>query len=63
LGVSIFHKTKWESWVTFEGKKKKINYDTNEVYAARRRDIFLLDNFSNEPYKMNFEWTEKDITK
>lgn len=47
----------WSSQVS----KKKIGYDKNEIYAARRRDIYIFNNYSDSHYKLNFNWTSSDI--
>ena len=44
---------------------KKIFYYSNhdEEYAARARDLYILDTLSTTHYKLNFEWSEKDINE
>jgi hypothetical protein len=49
-------------WVTRIGHKYIAQYN-NEEYAARRRDIYIIDNMPESHYKMNFEWTDEDIKK
>ena len=54
---------RWYSSITFNSVYKYIGCDETEIDAARRRDLYVLDNFPDEHYKLNFEWTEKDIKK
>ena len=35
----------------------------DEEHAARKRDLFILDNLKDDHYNLNFEWTEADIKK
>lgn len=54
---------KWISQLTFNGDYFYIGNDSSQIYAARRRDLFILDNFSGEHYKMNFAWDKNQINK
>ena len=54
---------KWDSCVVYNGKQIYIGRDANEIYAARHRDLYILDNFPDEHYKLNFEWQNSDISK
>ena len=53
------YRQKWISKVA----QKYIGADTNEIHAARRRDIYILEKLPNSHYKMNFEWTSQDIVQ
>jgi hypothetical protein len=37
-------------------------YDKDEQIVARKRDLYILENHNNGKYKLNFEWTDNDIT-
>ena len=64
MGVT-YHKNnkKWESRIIFKGVSIPIGTDSNENYAARRRDLFIQDYLKDEHYKLNFIWTPDDIIK
>ena len=34
---------------------------TNEEFAARKRDLYILEKHPDEIYKLNFEWTKDEI--
>lgn len=61
IGVR-FIKNLWSSRLTFNNISTAIAYDKKESHAGRRRDLFILDHFPNEHYKMNFEWDEASIS-
>lgn len=42
---------------------KHIGYEKNEIYAARRRDLYILMNIPDSHYKMNFKWNDQDISE
>lgn len=52
---------KWLSNITFDGIVINLGMYDNEIYAARRRDLYILENFKEEHFKLNFEWNENDI--
>jgi hypothetical protein len=54
---------KWRSSVVYNGKMISIGRDIKEIYAAKHRDLYILDNYPDEHYKLNFEWTQQDILK
>lgn len=56
IGVSKAKK-RWVSQVAH----KRIGSDRLEILAARRRDLYIMENLPDSHYKMNFEWTPEDI--
>jgi hypothetical protein len=42
--------------MAYNGKNKSIIEHKNEEYCARMRDIYILENFPNQDYKMNYFW-------
>ena len=52
---------KWRCRFIMNYKTVSLERFKEEVHAARRRDLYIIDNHMNEHYKMNFEWTEDDI--
>ena len=52
---------KWIAGVTHAQKRKHIGYFANEELAARKRDLYILENYPNEIFTLNFEWTEDSI--
>lgn len=57
------NKNRWFSYVSYFGKLHWIGAFDSEVDAARARDLFIILNYPNEHYKLNFVWTDRDITK
>jgi len=54
---------KWRSDIK---KKNKLIFQklyATEEYAARSRDIFIMENLKNDHYKLNFKWTSTEINK
>jgi hypothetical protein len=45
---------KWESHVSHQGKKYGIGYYDNEEEAAKAHDLFILKNFPDSHYTLNF---------
>lgn len=64
IGVSKRKDTgKWSVCISRNNKRINLgNYD-NEEYAARKRDLYILINYPNDYFKLNFLWNEEDITK
>lgn len=63
IGIYRKNNKKWSSRIRYEGKDFTIGTDQTEEYAARRRDLFIIENYPNEHYKLNFKWTEENIHK
>jgi hypothetical protein len=53
----------WRIQITHNRKTVYQNIVDDEEEAARKRDLYILLNFPDSHYKMNFEWTEKQIKK
>lgn len=53
--------SKWLSFVGFSYRNQHIGTDTNEIDSARRRDLYILNNYPDEHYNLNFEWIDNDI--
>jgi hypothetical protein len=63
IGVSLVNK-KWRSFMSYDGTFIHIGMDKKEKNAAKRRDIYILDHYPDEHYKLNFEnWTKPEIIK
>lgn len=60
IGVSA-EKTGWATSVSFNGKVTKLGRLKNEEDAGRKRDLFILENYPDEVYKLNFKWTKEEI--
>ena len=58
----VFYNKKLNKWKPFI-KGKNMKYVNTEIKAARRRDIYILDDIPNSHFNMNFEWKDKDIEK
>jgi len=64
LGISFEkRKNKWKSQIKIDGIVIQIGHDKKEINAAKRRDLFILENLTDEHFKLNFEWNEDDIKK
>ena len=55
--------TSWESGIMYNSCHYYIGSDISEEYAARRRDLYIIENYPDEQYKMNFQWDDIDIVK
>jgi hypothetical protein len=58
------HKTKhgtWKCCVQHENKNVYHKTEKIEEHAARRYDLYILQNLKNTNKKLNFNWTEEDI--
>jgi len=63
-GVSSIKKTgKWLSTITNKGKIVFRGTYTSEEYAARARDLYIMDKLHDSNPKMNFKWTKAQISK
>lgn len=60
-GVSL-NNNSWRSQIRFNEIQKYIGYDSIEEHAARRRDLYILNNLPGTHYKLNFEWNPVDIS-
>jgi len=64
IGVCFQKKSnKWVSSVKYKDKLVFNKLYNTEQEAARARDLYIKLNLLNVEYKMNFEWTTKDIAK
>lgn len=64
LGVGFDkRREKWTSKIEYNYEKISLGYYITEIYAARAHDLYILIHLKNEHYKLNFEWTDKDIEK
>lgn len=54
---------KWTASITYNGNAKNLGKYIKEEYAARCRDLHILDNYEDQCYKLNFEWTDEDKIK
>lgn len=54
-------KNRWVVGVIKNGKTVYSEYFIDEYFAARQRDLYILTNLKKSDYKLNFDWTEKDI--
>jgi hypothetical protein len=68
--TGIHHNDKYDTWiVSIKKNQKKVHSKsfTDEETAARYRDLWLLGNLNDDvkkgKYKLNFDWTETDISK
>lgn len=57
------NKNRWFSYVSYHGKSHWVGAFDSEVDAARARDLFIVLNYPNEHYKLNFIWKDSDIAK
>ena len=62
IGVSKC-KNRWISKISYDGKCLHCESSGTEEIAARKRDLYILENLKNEHYKLNFVWTPEDIIK
>lgn len=60
MSYNITEKT-WVSRICFDGNLIYIGRDDNDIYSARRRDLFIMEIFPDQCYKLNFEWSDTDI--
>lgn len=57
-GVSI-KENLWQM-IVYQGSGKIFwATEKDEIYAARRRDLYILNHLPLSGYKMNFSWTEE----
>lgn len=64
LGIWFNKKSKkWQSLFIINYTKHYLGEYKDEEEAARRRDLYILDNYPDEHYKLNFEWTDDDINE
>ncbi|HSA76200.1 MAG TPA: HNH endonuclease signature motif containing protein [Nitrosarchaeum sp.] len=64
IGVSLLKSGKWCSCVTNNRKiVYRYNKSIDENSAARRRDLYILLNYPDSHYKLNFEWTKRDVER
>jgi hypothetical protein len=60
LGVSYDKSMKkWVSKISHNGRKTFI-YDSEE-YAARARDLYIIENANDQNFRLSFEWKNEDI--
>ena len=38
-------------------------HNKNKEYVARIRDLYIINNFKNDIYDLNFDWTENEINE
>ena len=43
------------------GKYILISIECDEYITARKRDLYIIMNYPDEHYKLNFTWEEEDI--
>lgn len=64
--ISVYYNKKQKKWETNIVKNNKNifnkKYD-DEEYAARSRDIFILENLKDDHYKLNFKWNDREISE
>lgn len=60
IGVAL-EKNRWKMNVCKDGIAFVLSGLRDEETAARIRDIYILLNYKNENYKLNFVWTDDDI--
>ncbi len=60
IGVS-YQKKKWQSYITNDKQRTFCGLYSDEETAARARDLYILENFKDEHYKLNFKWSTDDI--
>ena len=54
----------WVAYVSNNRINNDIGRFNNEEYAARKRDLYIKENFPNENYNnLNFKWTDEDVVK
>ena len=51
----------WSGNFVYETKNKYIGRYHSDLYAARARDLYIIQNYPDDHYKLNFEWTDEDI--
>lgn len=62
MGVSYSSWSKrWSAIITIEYNTVFEESDIHEEFAARRRDIYIIENLADSHFKLNFEWTPEDI--
>lgn len=64
MGVS-YNKSRnnWMAYVNNKFKRYFIGGYKSEIDSARAHDLYILIHLPNEHYKLNFEWSDKDIEK
>jgi len=64
--TGVYFDAQTDKWMTTLSHKNKDifrkRYDS-EAYAARARDLKILESLPNETNKLNFKWTPEDIKK
>lgn len=60
FGISPKRKS-WTASFTRENKKIFEKTFKSEEEAARYRDLYIITNYPDDHYKLNFEWTPEDI--
>lgn len=54
---------KWACYIKHNENRKHLGRYTDEEYASRRRDLYILEHCKDEHFKLNFEWNDEDIIK
>lgn len=52
----------WSANVKHNRKQIFIMRHKNEEVCARSRDLYIMENFKDEHYTLNFEWSDADLT-
>jgi len=52
---------RWYGSIELEYKRIYKKSDISEDIAARRRDLYIMDNLKDTHFKLNFEWTQDEI--
>lgn len=64
IGISYNKKEKkWIGVISYDNKTIYHMSDKIEEYAARRRDIYILENLKDSHFKLNFMWKDADIVE
>lgn len=64
IGVSWDKKNKkWTSYQRHNDKYVHLGRHKEEEYAARRRDLYILENCKDDHFKLNFDWNDEIINE
>ena len=62
IGVSHNKKSgKWHGTICLKNKTVYFASDIDEIFSARRRDIYIMENLKDTHFKLNFNWTDNEI--
>lgn len=63
VSLKLSNKSDWTAWqvIVYQGGRKVLcTTEKDEEWAARRRDLYIMNHIPASGYTMNFVWTEED---